>query len=115
MSNPFDSMSKKVFETVEATMGYDGSWLPFGSSTTQTARVLYGEPTKEEKLGDHGDAYTPETRFFEYWEGDFVGLFESVRLGTSEHVIINGDEYFVMDVQKKYDGKNYRARIEPKN
>lgn len=111
---PFDAMSDKVFETVEATMGYDGSWLPFGSGTTQTARVLYGEPTKEEKLGDFGDAFTPETRFMEYWDGSFDGLFESVRSGVSEHVFVNGEEYYVADVQKKYDGRNYRARLEPK-
>ena len=110
--NPFDAMSDKVFETVEAVMGYDGSWLPSDLTPEQTARVLFGEPTKEDKLGEYGDSFTPRTYFMEYWEGDFAGLFEAVSERMHEYVTVNSKRYYVSDVMAKYDGRNYRAQLE---
>lgn len=109
--NPFDGLSDKVFAAVETNMGYDGSWSPADSSPEQTARVLFGEPTKEEKLGEYGDSYDPRTFFMEYWDGDFTGLFESVRDGVEEFVTINSKRYYVADVKAKYDGRNYRSKV----
>ncbi len=110
--NPFDGLSDKVWAVVETNMGYDGSWTPADLSGEQTARVLFGEPTKEEKLGEYGDSYDPRTFFMEYWDGDFVGLFESVRATTEEYVTINDKRYYVQDVKAKYDGRNYRAKLQ---
>ncbi len=110
--NPFDGMSKRVFGAVEATMGYDGSWSPSDLSPIQETRVLFGKPTKEDKLGDYGDSFTPLTSFMEWYEGSFVGLHESVDDSGEEYVIIDGESYYVVYVEAKYDGKNYRAQIE---
>lgn len=112
MPNPFDTLSGRVFATCERTMGYDALWTPAAGGSEQSARVLFGEPTKAELLGELGDSYNPLTFFMEYWEGNFDGLFESVRGGEIEHVFVNDREYFVRQVIKKYDGKNYRARLE---
>lgn len=109
--NPFDNLSDKVFETVEKNMGYDASWSPADASPEQTARVLFGEPTRAEKLGEYADEFDPRTFFMEYWDGSFTGLFESVRSGVEEYVTINSKRYYVQDVKAKYDGRNYRAEI----
>lgn len=110
--NPFDELSDKVFDVVEKNMGYDGSWTPADSSPTQTARVLFGEPTKEDKLGEFGDSYDPRIFFMEYWDGKFIGLFESVRADIEEYVTINSKRYYVQHVKAKYDGRNYRAKLQ---
>jgi hypothetical protein len=112
MPNPFDSLADGVWSVVERTMGYDAQWTPSNGSGTQSARVLFGEPTMEEKLGEHGDSYNPRVFFMEYWDDAFVGLFEAVREGAVEYVTVNNREFFVRHVNRKFDGRNYRARIE---
>jgi hypothetical protein len=112
MPNPFNALADGVWSAVERTMGYNAQWIPSNGSATQTARVLFGEPTMEEKLGEHGDSYNPHVFFMEYWEGAFVGLFESVREGEVEYVTVNDRVFFVRHVNRKFDGRNYRARIE---
>jgi hypothetical protein len=112
MPNPFDGLADRVFSVVERTMGYNALWTPNGSVNTQSARVLFAEPTMAEKLGEYGDSYSPHTFFMEYWDGTFVGLFEAVRENSEEYVTVNGREFFVRHVERKFDGRNYRARLE---
>lgn len=112
MPNPFDGLADRVFNTVERTMGYDATWTPNGSVTQQSARVLFAEPTMAEKLGEYGDSYNPRTFFMEYWDGTFVGLFEAVRENSDEYVTINDRLFYVKHVDRKFDGRNYRARLE---
>jgi hypothetical protein len=112
MPNPFDTLSDRVFAACEKAMGYDATWTPDGDIVEQTARVLFGQPTKPETLGEYGDEYHPHTFFMEYWDGKFDGLFESVRDGGVEHVEVNGTSYFVRDIIRKYDGRNFKARLE---
>jgi hypothetical protein len=112
MPNPFDGLADKVWSVCERTMGYDADWTPVNGSGTQTARVLFGEPTMAEKLGEYGDSFNPRTFFMEYWDGSFVGLFESVRDGEAEYVTVNDRSFFVRHIDRKFDGRNFRARIE---
>lgn len=114
--NPFDSLSSRLFDRVEQTMGYDAIWLPSAGGAAKTARVLFGEPTQNDMLGEYADSYTPRTFFMEWWDDDFNGLFEAVREYQGEHVTISqdsGDRYFyVRHVYKKYDGRNHRAELQ---
>jgi hypothetical protein len=116
VQNPFDAMSDRVFDACERTMGYDASWLPSGGGSLQTARVLFKEPTYQQEIGEYADSYIQRTFFMEYWDGDFIGLDTSVRDDGNETVTItfnSGDrEFYVRSVERKYDGRNFKARIE---
>jgi hypothetical protein len=96
-------------------MGYDASWTPSAGGATQTARVLFGEPTKDDRLGEYGDNYNLRTFFMEYYSRDFIGLFESVQDVTEELVTISIDDidrtFVVLLDEAKYDGRNYRVKI----
>lgn len=114
--NPFDNLSSRVFERVQETMGYDATWSPSAGGSTKTARVLFGEPTKDDMLGEYADSFNLRTFFMEWWDDSFIGLFDSVRDDGGEYVTItqdSGDRYFyVRHAFKKYDGRNHRAQLE---
>lgn len=114
--NPFDGLSDRVFDACDATMGYDASWTPSDLSPVQTGRILFGEPTRNDILGNFGDSFNPQTYFMEYWFDNFTGLFDSVRSNNDENIVITFDTgdrtFFVRHIERKYDGKNYRAQIE---
>lgn len=109
-------MSDRVFDSCERTFGYDASWTPTDGGATQNARVLFGEPTQDDLLGEFADSFTLRTFFMEWWADDFDGLFDSVESGTAEDVTISFDagdrSFYVRHVVKKYDGRNYRAMLE---
>ena len=114
--NPFDGMSDRVFNACERTMGYDASWTPSLGGSTQTARVLFREPTMSQEIGEFADSYSQRTFFMEFWTDDFTGLDDAVRDDELETVTIrfnDGDRnFYVRSVDKKYDGRNFKARLE---
>ena len=115
LSNQFDSLSSKVFDVCSKVMGYDASWTPSAGGSVQTAKVLFGEPTKEDRLGEYGDNYNLRTFFMEYYAGSFTGLFDSVQDANEEVVTISIDDidrtFVVLHDEAKYDGRNYRVKI----
>lgn len=111
MSNPFDILQENSFNVVTATMGYDAAWTPLEGGDAQQGRVLFKDPTEMSELA--GMEYSPVGFMMEYRFGAFSGLFESVRIGNPEKVSVNGIMYYVRDVKSVYDGKTFRAKIEP--
>jgi len=114
--NPFDGLSDRVFDACERTMGYDASWSPSQGGSAQTARVLFMEPTKDEEIGEYADSYIQRTFFMEYWDDDFTGLDTAIRDDEEEQVVITFDSgdrtFYVRSTEKKYDGRNFKARLE---
>ena len=114
-SNPFDSLSNKVFDVCGKVMGYDASWTPSTGGVALEARVLFGEPTRDDKLGEYGDNYTLRTFFMEYYQGSFLTLFENVQSDKEELVVITIDDiqrnFYVVNEESKYDGRNYRVKL----
>jgi len=114
--NPFDGLSDRVFDACEKTMGYNASWTPSQGGSTQTARVLFKEPTQDEEIGEYADSYIQRTFFMEYWDDDFTGLETAVNNDVRETVTISfngGDRtFYIRAVHRKYDGRNFKARIE---
>lgn len=114
-SNLFDNLSGKVFGVCSKVMGYDASWDPSTGGSTLTARVLFGEPTMDDRLGEYGDVYTLRTFFMEYYEGSFPLLFSNVQNDLEEVVQITIDDiqrsFYVSSEECKYDGRTYRVRL----
>lgn len=119
MPNIFSSfLEAEVFRITTDTMGFDAVWLPsLVPDTEHTARVHFQDPNK---IGDKYEVKTVDFRalqpFMEYFEGDFPGLCETVEEAggtTHEIVSIEGVEYSVASVAKKWDGRTYRAVLLP--
>jgi hypothetical protein len=114
-SNRFDNLSSNVFDVCGKVMGYDASWTPSTGGAALTARVLFGEPTMNDKLGEYGDNYTLRTFFMEYYQGSFLTLFENVQEDKEELVVITIDDiqrnFYVVNEESKYDGRNYRVKL----
>jgi len=115
-STPFDSLSSKVFDVCTTVMGYDASWTPSTGGVALTARVLFGEPTMNDRLGEYGDNYNLRTFFMEYYVGSFPSLFDNVQDDLEEHISITIDDiertFYVVKESAKYDGRTYRVRLD---
>lgn len=109
--NVFDGLASNVFSTVAQTMGYDVIWQPVDGSDTQTARVLFRDPSTAQKVGPV--EFRPNEYVMEYKLGDLVGLKESTDGRGREEVEIQGRSYLVVAVDAIADGKTFRAIIEP--
>lgn len=112
MSNLFDSLQNSAYALVAKTMGYDAVWAKAGGQT-ETGRVLFNDPSKKYQLA--GMDFQPAGWTMEYQAGTFNGLEEAVQSGeTPQFVTISGQEYFVRQVLKEFDGKSYVAVLEEK-
>lgn len=110
MGNPFDGLQNKLFKTASKFFGYTAEWLPTAGGALQTAKVLYKKPN-EVRVLDTAFEYNPENHMMEYQEGDFVGLYESVREGAKEFVEVEGTRFYVEGVKAYWDGKTLRAEL----
>jgi hypothetical protein len=107
--NAFDSLKRKAFDTITKTMGYDATWN--SGSGILTARVGYLDPSEKQELSGI-DSWDPDQPFMEYRIDFFTGLKESVDMGATEFVEIEGKGYFaVSQVRTKFDGDTYVARL----
>lgn len=109
--NIFDGLASNVFSTVATTMGYDVVWQPVDGSDTQTARVLFKDPSMAQKVGPV--EFRPNEFVMEYKLGDLVGLKESTDARGREEVLIENRSYMVVAVDAIADGKTFRAILEP--
>lgn len=115
MPNLFDRLQAQAFDQVGRVMGYDAVWTRESDGQEVTGRVLFKEPTEKEKLsGGDSFEYTPRVFYAEYKQGDFPGLFDSARAGITELFEVNGGSYLVVDVQAKFDGRTFVAKLQPK-
>jgi hypothetical protein len=111
MISPFDGIQKTIFDTATNVFGSVASWTPSEGGETQTAKVLFNDPTESRKFIMPN--YDPIDPMMEYHRGVFQGLKESVDRGNSETVIISDISYHVRQVTAHWDGKTYRATIAP--
>lgn len=90
-------------------MGVSATWQQSGSPL-QSATVLFNEPTKP--IEQFGMEYQPEAWEMEYRQEQFEGLYESVRQGGYEQVVIQGRTFAVREVTLLHDGLTYRAKLQ---
>lgn len=110
MSNVYDSIAQTAFGVVADTMGHDATWQPSSGGEVQSARVLFREPSRKEMLGDVH--FLPNQYMMEYYDSDFSDLKTFADNGYSEVVTIDGKDYTVLSVRKKYDGHTLIAHLE---
>lgn len=111
-NTPFEALQRSAFGVIQNQMGFVASWVPASGGDEQTARVLFQNPTEDMKLA--GVDYDPSHWRAEYQIEDFVGLFEAANARQSAEVVtIEGVDYYVRKVSKKFDGKTYIAELLP--
>lgn len=110
MGNIFDGLQKNLFKLTTTVFGYDAEWQPTAGGALQTAKVHYKKPN-EIRVLDTAFEYNPENHMMEYQEGDFVGLYESVRDGGREFVEVEGTRFVVEQIKAYWDGKTFRADL----
>lgn len=112
MANIFDSLQDNLFNLTTTVFGYDAEWTPSAGGALQTARVHFKKPTAERDV-HYEVIFNSVMHMMEYKFGDFVGLFEAVQGNQNETVTINGIDYYIRQIRAYWDGKTYRAEIEP--
>lgn len=109
----FDAMQNALFEVVKDQFGFAASWTASDSSETWNGLVLFRNPTQVAELAGFGQ-YDPTIWEMEYKFGDFPGLRELVDARISEEVvIIDGVEYHVRAIASVYDGRTFKATLQP--
>jgi hypothetical protein len=113
--NIFDAIGKTVFDISRAAFGYSAKWLP-SVGPEVVAKVLYQYPTYKVDMDENN--FTLEKFFFEYYETDFPGLYESVSDAGNESVQVEvttavWKSFIVKRCEKKGDGKTIVAFISP--
>jgi len=112
MANIFDGLQDRLFNLTTTVFGYDAEWQPSAGGVLQTAKVHFKKPTAERDV-HYEVVFNPLMHMMEYKQGDFVGLFEAVRENKRETVTINGIAYYIRQITAYWDGKTFRAQIEP--
>jgi hypothetical protein len=112
MPTPFDDVRELMFESVLERMGKHMSWTSSMDGQIRKGKVLYREPSDEERLLDK--EYYPDVFYIEFKDSEFRGLDDAVDEGHSEVVTIEGKEYWVRWCIKLWDGFNHKARLELK-
>lgn len=114
MANLFDGLQDKAFDVTLTVFGYDASWIPSATPDAEPliARVHFKDPNEKKELS--GVDYMPLAPFIEYRKPFFPGLYEVVREQNGGEIItVNGLDYHVRTVTALYDGRTYKAELEP--
>lgn len=116
MANIFNQLQKTVFDIAGKTFGNKATWEPRDGGDTQTATVLYNDPS--EKYGMSDIEFQVDGYRAEYLSTDFIGLKESVDNSGIERITIETDvdnnvTFMVRRIVKKYDGKTIVAYLSP--
>lgn len=109
----FEIMAKMAIGSVTNLMGEPAIWL--SSSQGEIAGdILFKNPTEAEPVGDSESyEYRISNTTAEYYTETFPGLKEAVDSEETEYMIIRGQQYLVIGVTTKFDGKIYVAQLEP--
>ena len=116
MSNLFDGLQDKLFDTVKTVFGYTAFWTPSIGGAERSTTVLFREPTEEEKV--ISQTYDPDDYYLEFREGDTFSsdLFNAYRDGLSEEVSIeirgSTRNFAIMSISSAFDGRTFKAKIE---
>lgn len=111
-STPFEALQRAAFGVIQDVMGFAATWTPAAGGDEKTARVLFQNPTEDMKLA--GVDYAPDHWRMEYQIDDFPGLETAAnRRQSAEIVEIEGTQYYVRKVSKKFDGKTFIADLQP--
>lgn len=108
----FDDLQRTAVTKVHNLYADVATWAPSGGGPLQSGSMLFKDPTRDMEISDV--TFSPSYVFAEYHEGNFVGLREAANANLDEFVVINGVEYDVRVVRKKYDGKTNIAILEPR-
>lgn len=109
--NPFKALQDVALGTVKNLYADLATWSPLAGGDAYTALVLFNEPTAKADVGDEDfEALTPK---MECYDNVLPGLFESVRRGNNEIVVINGNEYYPLHPKKLHDGKTIIYTMSP--
>lgn len=113
MPSNFDTMQAGVFEQAKTLFGYAAAWVSVDGLASWTGNVLFKNPNESYRPGGTFQ-YDPYRYEMEYKAGDFPGLLERVESrGNPETVTIDGKEYHIRDITADFDGKTYRATLQP--
>lgn len=109
----FDTMQAAVFEQAKNLYGYAAAWASVDGAASWSGLVLFRQPTENMNLAGTFQ-YDPYRYEMEYKFRDFPGLLERVEnRGNPETVTVDGKEYHVRDITADFDGKTYRATLQP--
>lgn len=115
MPSRFDQHRLSLIARVNNLMGYAAIWAYVnddGQTVTNNATVLFKDPTHEKDFSGIV-SYDPLSILMEFRIEDFVGLREKVNAAASdERVNVDGVNYYVRQVNQKYDGKTMIAVLE---
>lgn len=111
MSNLFDDLRDNCHDVVASTMGKQASWAPSGGGATKTADVLFNDPDSMRQLGQI--EYNPKNTVISWRKPYFDGLKDSVDAGTTEHLIIEGTQYYIHTTKNIFDGNTTAAVCQP--
>ncbi len=109
----FDSMQSNAVDKVNNLYGYPAVWIPSDSSQQQTAPILFKDPSSAQDLSGIQE-YDPLKILMEYKNTDLVGLRDAANSNKNETVTIEGVDFWVRQVNPKYDGKTFVAVLELK-
>ena len=113
MCPKFDTMAKMVGSSISNLMGETAFWLSSNGGRTP-GNILFKNPSEPIQIGDsEGYEYRPGNATAEFYEDIFPGLKQAVDNETTEYLEIRGQQYLVVSVTTKFDGKIYVAQLEP--
>lgn len=112
LPNYFDALQDVVFDSATTIFGYATTWQPLVGGALVSGRMLLNKPTEKVRFSSANYEYVEPNPTAEYKEGDFIGLYESVNAGVIETLTINGVEYSCVQIEAKYDGKNYLITLQ---
>lgn len=102
-------------KSITNLMGEPAIWLSSNHGEI-IGDVLFKDPTEAEPVGDSESyEYRISNATAEYDTGTFPGLKNAVDAESTEYMIIRGQQYLVIGVTTKFDGKIYVAQLEPHN
>ena len=110
MASPFDTIREIGFTSILERMGVEASWISSVEGYKKTAKILFREPTDERAIAEFN--YNPNVWYMEWKGSDFQGLDDAVYSGFNEIVTIEGQDYWVRHVHRKFDGFNYLSTLE---
>ena len=112
MASIFDQYRKTVFATAETVFGTSAIWTSSMGGSTVEGKVLLNNPT--EKMAMAGIDYDPTAWRIEFTPDQFPGIKDLVDTrATSEVFSINGQDFYVAQIDTKFDGQTYVAILNP--
>lgn len=106
MANVFDTLKANTFSAIAITMGYDAVWNGI------TARVLFNDPSVNEKVSEHEYDYHRPT--IEFKEGDWPGMKELIEAKADVIIETRGNQYYALKIAGMVakDGETYKVQLQ---